>query len=86
MDERQSTAGGDQERLLIKLKQGHMVAFDVLDSPVKLLQRVACYCRDHKEELEMKAPPDALEQMRRLTEAQANNSSFDQVCQLANIL
>jgi len=89
MAERQSTAGGDQERLLIspvQRKQGQMVAFKVLDNPMELLQRVAWYCQEHKEELEAKASPDALEQMHRLADAHATNSGFDQVCEQANIL
>jgi hypothetical protein len=51
MTERASTIGGDQERLLIDLKQGRMVAFDVLEGNISLLERAAHYCHDHADSL-----------------------------------
>ena len=78
MTERASTAGGDQERLLIQLKQGSMIAFDILDDRVDLLERAAWYCQNHSEELEADSS-DAMERLFLIANNNSNNSSYDQV-------
>eukprot|EP00045_Choanoeca_perplexa_P016539 m.224419 g.224419 ORF g.224419 m.224419 type:complete len:1058 (+) comp17288_c0_seq2:1-3174(+) len=79
MTERASTAGGDQEQLLIQLKQGQMVAFDIVEQSVDLLERAAFYCREHSEELDSR-PSNGLQQLAEL--ANLSNNSHHQALAL----
>jgi hypothetical protein len=71
MEKHDSTRGGDQERLLIDLEQGRMVAFDVLEGNISQLRRATRYYHDHADSLtDIESNP--MEELFRLAETNAS--------------